>query len=193
MSTYNEFFHTSFLHLLSHQPDLRLKRLYQDNIIKFSEKWAGKYNSKQTIFMSRCISYVSILREILTKNNEIDWSLLPADFPVLGPKFLPPSIQSAYLRMDSVSNYYTKAFTIIDLELYCPAEFKRKNMRSHKMHSSAAGIHRKDITLPKQCYGLNDMEYLVGVVHLCTSCKKSSTSSSMDFWKGDCFETPGKR
>jgi len=156
------------------------------------EKWSGRYNRQQMIFMARATAYVLTLRESLTRNNEIDWNQLPDNFPVLGPKFIPPSLQSLALTRRSLSYYYLQSFTMVDPQLYQPDHYTRKNMCAHAPHTVGDGIQRKDLTYPKQCYGMHGMEWVIGITHNCVGCKKLSTTSSHEFWdKIAYFKRPG--
>jgi len=191
MSTFDDATHQAFTFLLSHNSP-SLARQYQEDFERCVAKWAGRYNQQQIIFMARVIAYVSTLREALTRQNEIDWTALGEGFPVLGPKFLPPTLESLMLQKKSLSYYYLKPITIVDPQLYCPAKYRKRDMCAHGSHLSADGIQRKDWTLPKQCYGMNEMEWVIGITYLCTRCKKQSTTTSAEFWsKFSVFTRPG--
>jgi hypothetical protein len=197
MSTFDDFLHLAFIDFLS-SPSISslttdLKKLYLDSIKKFTERWDARYNRQQTLFMSRVTAYIVVLREVLKDNGEINWNLLPEGFPVMGPKFIPPPLETLILQRKSVSFYYVKPFTIIDPQLYSPNLFKRKDLCIHANHLTGESIQRKELTLPRQCHGLRSMEYVIGVVNLCVRCKKNSTTSSGDFWtRMNIHETSGK-
>jgi len=191
MSTFDDATHQAFIFLLSHNSP-SLHKYYQDNIEKNIQKWSGKYNLQQVIFMARVTAYVSTLKEAITKDNEVDWSNLRAGFPVYGPKFIPPTLESLMLQKKSISYYYLKPLTVVDPQLYYPSKYRKRNICAHGDHLSADGIQKKDWTMPKPCYGMNDMEWIVGITYICTRCKKSSTTSSAEFWnKLSVFDRPG--
>lgn len=190
MSTFDDATHEAIKVVISQHP--HLKDLYETKIALFCEKWNAKYNRQQIIFMARVTAYVLVLREALLKKGEINWKLLSNYMPVMGPRFLPSSLENVALTAKSVSHYYLKPFTVVDPELYSPHTFRRKDMCARVNHISSEGIRRKELTLPKMMYGLTCMEMVIGVTHQCDRCGKPSTTTSNEFWERiQYFKRPG--
>jgi len=194
MSTFDDFTHTSFssyLNTIHNTGDLL--NVYTSAIEKSIERWKGKYNREQSLFMARTTAYVLVLRELLMHNGDIKWDRLPEGFPVLGPRFIPPSTTTLALQKKSISFYYLKPFTIVDPQVYEPDTYTRQAMCGHYSHNTGEGINKKDLTLPRTCYGLLEMEYVSGVTYHCAFCKKTSSTTSVEYWQDFNYaRLPGK-
>lgn len=139
----------------------------------------------------------------------------PHTVPILGPKFLPPSIDSPFLASDTKpvapEVYYRKALTVIH-PLYhpslrqCPV-CKKEGVTSTKLTAEGWATGG-----PRHVHGIADEEYAIGYVLSCARCQgirneqnqantipakdrrpAKFTLSNAEFWAGKSFwERPRK-
>lgn len=150
----------------------------------------GNVLDKQLEFMAHVAVYVSHLHNDtkLHGNSQAKQApTLKAEVPIYGPRFVPPTHlqtlrrkgpnapivpETAYLRpINIVHPFYYPQLAL------CP-DCKTDDEKIFKTNSQwTAGC-------PRKVHGLSEEEYAYGVQYHCSTCKKGSSTTNPEFWKG---------